>query len=679
MEPAAQPAGPAATRDARPFFVLFVWLAVAVVFTVVQIRQSLHAGLLAAPPTYDDIAYLADAQARLDTFYTSGTAEVLSEAVANPPHSPWSTGLAATAFLVLGTRDWAPAALNGILVLGLLLAVAWRGRGLPLVWLLAIAAFLLSWPITGQAVVNFRPDIACGLVTAWTALSVASAPWVHASRRLHYAAGVGLGLALLIKPTISPVTLVVVLTALGAATLTDLSQGHSWREWRPIATAWGRCLGLGALIAAPYYLVATPDVVDYVRRNTFGELAGIWRLDISIAEHARYYLTGTGGQFMLDVWLYLWIGLAAATLAVVVARREAAVLARLPAVGAVFLVSYALVTIPAHKNQFLGALLPSLMLVSAMQMLVYLARVSRDGTAPWHRYAGAIAISSLALVGLVLFRPPAHFAPWYPLPPETVTAHHALLADVSEQIQAGGNGPVRVVFTHIGPYMNPPLLEYRSGLMRGREVEAFDLAMSTDAAEIENHLDLVTDVVVFSPGNPSAMPWLPAAAHQQDVLDHMAANPDFVLASVHATPGGGELFLYRQARGFGGFRDIDGLAPIEGPYPEIGLPHEVRWGLGPATRFEIDAPTSGGVRLVMSGSSSLPGQTMTVAVAGEVLLEHAFTEPNTFDDLVVDLELAPGRHVVEIEYAEWQTPSDDDARQLAVLFRNLRVERVDPP
>ncbi len=662
---------PEAPRNRRVLVALLIWLSIAAGFTVVQVRQSLHDGWLAAPPTYDDIAYFVDAQSRLDTWSTAGTRQMISDALSDPPHSPWSTGVAAVAFMVAGPQEWAPAALNGVLVLGLLLLLAWRGRDLPIGWLLVIGAFLLTWPITGQAVVNSRPDIACGLVTAVTALVVATSPWVGAGRRWHYLAGAGLGVALLIKPTVSPVTLAVVLTAMAATTATDVVQGHPWRRWRPIAGAWGRCLAVALAIALPYYAVAHRNVIDYVRRNTFGELAEVWRLDLGLAEHARYYLTGTGGRFMLDAWLYLWLGLAVATLVVAVARRDAPALGRLPAAVAVFVVSYALVTVPAHKNQFLGALLPSLMLVSAMQMMLYLARVIRGTSATRLRYAGAVALSSLTLAGLVLVRPPASFAPWHPMPLDTISEHRALLDDVRQDIEDGGAGPAHVVFTNIGPYLNPPLLEFRSEPERGRELHAVDLAMSTDPNDLEIQLDVATDVLVFTQDNPSALQWVPAAADQQRVLDRLTDHPAYYLSSVHGTPGGGELFLFRPARSFSGIVELDGFGPIEGPYPELGLTDPVRWGLGPMSRFEIEVPPSGDMQLVLTAAPGVPGQTMTVMASGDLVAEHTFGSPGEFDDVVVDLELAPGRHTVELHYRDWLPPSETDARPLAVLFRAL--------
>ena len=678
MDSEGRPAAPGQARSVQRLVVVLVWLLIALGFTLVQVRQSLYDGRLAAPPTYDDIAYLADAQTRLHTLYTAGPRQALRDALLDPPHSPWSTGLAALAFLTFGVEEWAPAAANGLLVLGLLLALSWRGRDLPMAWQLAIAVFLLTWPITGQAVVNFRPDIACGLATAWTALHIAGSRWVGASRRRHYLAGGGLGLALLIKPTVSPLTVAVVLTAIAAATLTDVLRGHPWRRWRPILGASSRCLGVAALIAGPYYAVAYRHVYDYVYSNNFGELGELWRLDLATSEQALYYLTGTGGRFLLDAWLYLWLSLAAATLMLVLARRESAILRRLPAAVAVFLVAYALITIPAHKNQFLGALLPSLMLVSAKRMMVHLARTGGRSAATWPRYAGALVLSSLPVAGLALFQWPTHFAPWDSLPPETIQQHRQLLEAVHRDIQQAGDGPARVLFTQIGPYMNPPLLRFRAGLERSREIDALDLAANTDPGDLEIQLAAATEVIAFSPDNPSTIAWLPAASRQQLVLDRLAEHPRFVLERAHPTPGSGQLFLFREVKAFDGVRAVDGLGTIEGPYPELGLAFPVRWGLGPVSRLEIEAPSGGEVRLFLEGSSSLPDQTVTVRMEDRVVAEHTFVRLNEFEQLVVDLELPGGRHLIELHYARWQPPNETESRPLAVLFRTLRAAEPDP-
>ena len=196
---------------------MVVWALLAACFTLVQVRQSLSYGRLEALPTYDDISYLRDAQARLDVFYAEGPFAAFLEFFQQPPHSPWSTALAMFAFSIFGLRDWAPAAANGIIVFAILAWLSLRSRKVSVGWQLAIGLYVLTWPLSGQAVVNFRPDIAAGLATAATALFITLDPWLGAKARRHYRAGAGLALAILIKPTFGTISILIILSALTAA------------------------------------------------------------------------------------------------------------------------------------------------------------------------------------------------------------------------------------------------------------------------------------------------------------------------------------------------------------------------------------------------------------------------------------------------------------------------------
>ncbi|MFM7438104.1 MAG: hypothetical protein ACKO2V_05795, partial [Snowella sp.] len=62
---------------------LALWLAIAILFTVLQIQQSLRQGQLSLPPSYDDISYFNDALNRLQIFYNDGFKGLLREHMQN--------------------------------------------------------------------------------------------------------------------------------------------------------------------------------------------------------------------------------------------------------------------------------------------------------------------------------------------------------------------------------------------------------------------------------------------------------------------------------------------------------------------------------------------------------------------------------------------------------------------
>src|SRR6202035_4253374 len=97
-------------------------LGASLIFTAVVVHWSFRFGRLSMDPVYDDVVYLLDARHRLADFHQQGIAELLRSLWDKSPHSPWSTAAAFAGFLIFGVNAWAPYAMNGLLVVGFLLA-----------------------------------------------------------------------------------------------------------------------------------------------------------------------------------------------------------------------------------------------------------------------------------------------------------------------------------------------------------------------------------------------------------------------------------------------------------------------------------------------------------------------------------------------------------------------------
>jgi hypothetical protein len=95
---------------------LILWVLLSVLFTTIQINQSLRQSQLAVPITCDDIVYFEDALARLQILYSGGPACLLLNYIESPPNSPISTLIPFIGFAIFGVKDWAPAAANGIII-----------------------------------------------------------------------------------------------------------------------------------------------------------------------------------------------------------------------------------------------------------------------------------------------------------------------------------------------------------------------------------------------------------------------------------------------------------------------------------------------------------------------------------------------------------------------------------
>jgi len=125
------------------------------------------------------------------------------------------------------------------------------------------------------------------------------------------------------------------------------------------------------------------------------------------------------------------------------------------------------------------------------------------------------------------------------------------------------------------------------------------------------------------------------------------------------------------AEPFAGIEVVDGLLPIEGPYPAQDLPR-VRWGLAPIVRIRVRPPAGGAAVLRLAVLSQLPGQELAVRVNGAEIRRHVFRGTGSFERLRVDLPAPIPDGIVEL--VPKQRSDDADGRARAVLFRALRLD-----
>ncbi len=107
-------------------FLLIVTLSA--IYTFVILQYSFQKGRLAQEITYDDVDYFQDGLQRLNLLHEKGLIEFIKNYVRQPPHSPSASLLAAVGFILLGVHDWAPYAMNCVLVV-ILLWFTWSLAG----------------------------------------------------------------------------------------------------------------------------------------------------------------------------------------------------------------------------------------------------------------------------------------------------------------------------------------------------------------------------------------------------------------------------------------------------------------------------------------------------------------------------------------------------------------------
>ena len=283
-----------------------LWIVLSAAFTLAVIQYSHQHGRLILHPSYDDVGYFADGLGRLQVLYREGPAGLFAEHVRNPPHSPFATYLALLSFALFGARDWAPYAGNAVIVFTLLAFVDYLLRAQSVGVRLAVAVFTLTVPFAGEAIAEFRPDIACGLLTAIAVVLLLERPSASTSLMRRRLAGGCLGLALLVKPAIFPLTLVLLVVSM--ILLTRLDRLHSigeagprsvWSNWRPV-------LWPLALLGLPQFLLTGPRYLTYFHAALLAPRKPIDDFHGTLPEKLGFYVFGQGGEIMLGRhWILL--------------------------------------------------------------------------------------------------------------------------------------------------------------------------------------------------------------------------------------------------------------------------------------------------------------------------------------------------------------------------------------
>lgn len=473
----------------------------AALFTTFVVRHSLATGRLAALPVYDDVVYLRDALGRLDRLATTGWLGLASGLVTEPPHAPSSTCLAAISFAIAGRHDWAPYAGNVLVVL-FTFAATWRlARPLP-AWLRATTLVLAAClPATAWSVHEFRPDLACGTVTAALLCRIVLLPARLRTHRTAVALGIWLGAALWIKPTVFPMTILLTGAALAAA----LGRDRAWRTPRAALVFAGTLLGTAGLVFLPWIVIAGRELVAYVWVNIAGSQRRFWTFEGSWRDHASYYLVGPGGAFgigriryLLAAWLITGI--------VVCRGRQRRLLVSL---AVVLGCAYLLPTLNEVKSPFFGAVFYDMCLFATVAACgrLWRARPETGRT----RVVVAVLLVLSAAIAVARFRMP-----------QTSFGPHGDAAAVQRAVvglvRAAATDGCRIAVPNTG-WVNAPCLAYALARDGVRDVSFEEPWMCDDLARHREILAWADIVVASEPGTGLVEEHHPAAALQPALLE----------------------------------------------------------------------------------------------------------------------------------------------------------------
>jgi len=361
-----------------------LWLGIAALFTTLQIQQSLNSGkLMFGFMLDDDLAYYSDGLQRLYFLQRDGIIKLLKRLVTIPPHALGGTLFALLGFAIFGIHDWAPSAARGLVIFGMILFIAeYLCRGLPLLGKLLIVTLALTWRLLGITVVEGRPDMILGLLLAIGIFLVTESGWLTASWQKHVIAGAFFGAALVCKPSMFPISLFLLFSALFVASFIDIYRDKHTRNKLFITNAC--CIGVTLAVMAPYYLIHGAAAVRYFMDVIFGQGSEVWHVNLPLLGHALYYLTGAGGEWLMrHHWLGAWLFLAVINLFIYWRRNRrefwSSLIQKFPlALPMMMILTWLVLSIPKTKGVYFGAALAGLFFLTALQMLVFLVRQYHD-------------------------------------------------------------------------------------------------------------------------------------------------------------------------------------------------------------------------------------------------------------------------------------------------------------
>lgn len=265
-------------------------------FTAMIIERSFVNGRLSALPTYDDCGYLLDGINCLNVYESSGAEGLFRFLINEPPHSPYSSALSFLSFATLGRHDWSPYVSNGLIVFFALLYAIRLTRGVPRVGSWVGVGFMLVMPVLGWTVHEFRPDLVCGLFTAILICELIVTEPAHCTVGRSMLLGLILGISLWIKPTVFPMTGLLVGAAMGLLILRDIVSADRRKHLTSTLVFLFGVVSIGIGVFAPNLALTFNYLIEYIHSNIFGDRKQLWVMAGTWYEHFIYYMTGMGGQ-----------------------------------------------------------------------------------------------------------------------------------------------------------------------------------------------------------------------------------------------------------------------------------------------------------------------------------------------------------------------------------------------
>jgi hypothetical protein len=505
-----------------PWTHLLLPLIITALMTPAIIRHSMTYARLSAPPGYDDISYMVDAGQRILTFHQQGLLAALRGYIDKPPHAPVSTGLAATGYLLFGIQEWAPYAMNSLVLLLYLALGAYIMRQARAIERVAALAILAVLPVASMCIREFRPDCLAALLIVAGIILLVERPLLRMPTVRLLAIGGLFGAAVLAKPSTFPLTLALAGMCTVLAGIADRSEPR-WTRWGCRILTRGLLVLSGiVVVAGPHCLVGGKRMYAYLHLNIFGPDRELWTVSGSRTMHLRYYLDGVGGQFMLGpfAWPLLATVLLGAMLAPFLLPRDSR--RRALVIAAALGLAFATAALNQVKQQFLGLPFQLLLVFSALLTVRMIVVEGGSRLLPRFPWTAALLIA-LAVVSVAQFR---FWNPWVAGP----SRNHRAARDLTEQIyhavdQHLDDRSGLVYFGFFGA-VNETALRFRA-MQDYQFVHCTSLNRARTLEEFARPIGWARIVVTAPSGSWMTNDSRPNAKLRADLIEMMEAHSDF--------------------------------------------------------------------------------------------------------------------------------------------------------
>jgi hypothetical protein len=633
-------------HDTLPLRIL-LWIGMSAAFTALVVTYSRSHGRLLCPPFYDDVAYFEDALHRLAVLERGGPVAIIPDYLQSPPHSPFSTFVALTAFRVMGVHDWAPYVANGSIIMALLLLLDHLAGRAPVVKKFVPALFVLSVPVSTAAVYEFRPDLASALACAAGVALLLWRPLATSGARGCIAAGALFGMALLFKPPTFPLTLALLVVGLFTAVVLERLLVPT-TQWKTLVPACAQVILAAILIPLPHYILTWRENWRYIYEPIFGASHDVWASHLPPLGHLLYYLRGEGGQVMLGVELYPLSAIIALGMCVLLRRRQWDSAARLAGLAIATVVAYAIPTCLPMKQPFLGNCFDWLLVLMAVFVLCQFIHVRGPAR-------------GLLLVGALLCV--AHRIGFIDRTDnsssEGVMAQNRVANGLYQSLRDAMPGTYSRVYMTTTGGVSTAALDYYFRRDTGHALNIGDNPFTDDLRIHRREISISEFVIASEPGNGLAFgDLLKSGAVQTQTLDMVRSTPDFRQIAAFPALNGKSYFLFRRTRPFFGYTSARGLVESSSAYR----------ALLPSTKLTIAPEGRAELRIVARGMSQTPDLHVQILLDGEPL--QTWTPPhNHYEEFTLPFMIhGGGPHELEMRYSAPQ-----EMNSTPILFTRLEI------